>query len=348
VDHIGYRENPRRKSLGYHKIFDYYRRFIAETGAADGLHWHFHPVHPSGRSHQSATFYLRDRNFFDILSRRVIERDWFPSVNRAGFHTERPDSHWLLEQWIPYDLSNQAVDEDVRDSDLADGRFGDWRRAVKDWSIYNPCHDDYQVAGNCRRFIARCLNVGTRLRLLDEAEVRKAFERAQNLGPTLLAFTDHDFRDIGKNVEYVRELLGNVTPHYPEVRFKYCEAREAMNRTIFGDHRKPEANILDVEIDQSDLGGPLHLSVSSDEPIFGPQPFLAIRTRDGEYHTDNFDIQTPFNRWTYVFDEITFPPESLDCVAVASNDQRGFPHIKKIGVEDLQKGYSECLTAQFS
>lgn len=347
VDHVGYTENPRRKSLGYHKIFDYYRRFIAETGSPDGLHWHFHPAHPSGRSHQSATSYLRDMNFFDILTRRVIERNWFPSVNRAGFHTERPDSHWLLEQWIPFDLSNQAVDEDVRENDLSNGRFGDWRRAVKDWSIYNPCHDDYQVPGNCRRFIGRCLNVGTRLRLLDEAEVRQAFQRARDIKPTLLAFTDHDFRDIGKDVDYVREMLRSVKREFPEVRFKYCEAREAMNRAIFGDYREPEANILNIDLEPGATLGTVYLSVSSDEPIFGPQPYLAIRTKEGEYYTDNFDIQEPFNRWTYVFDDITFPPESLDRVAVAANDLRGFNHIKQINSDELQQGHIACLTAQF-
>ena len=100
VDHVDYIMNPRRKDIGYHNIYDHYRKVLAQNDSPDGLHFHFHPSHPSHYSHKSATFYLRDSKFFDILSRRVIDRNWFPSVNRAGFQRERPDSHWLLEQWI--------------------------------------------------------------------------------------------------------------------------------------------------------------------------------------------------------------------------------------------------------
>jgi len=337
VDHVGYTVNPRRRDMGYHNIFDHYRTFVDETQAPDGLHWHFHPTHPSLWAHKSATFYLRDTKFFDILTRRVIDRNWFPSVNRAGFHTERPDSHWLLEQWIPYDISNQACDNPGEQSDLANGRFGDWRRAPKDWSIYRPHHDDYQVPGNCRRYIARCLNVRTRLRLLDELEVRKAFERARHEGPTLLAFTDHDFRDIGKDVEYVRSLLRRVAPDYPDVRYCYSEAREAMNHVLFGEYTPSTSKILSIGLEPGALEGSKVLTVEASEPIFGPQPFLAIRTCTGKYYHDNFDIQEPFRRWTYVFDDQTFPWETIDRVAVATNDRRGFPHIVRIEPSEHDK-----------
>lgn len=327
VDHVGYTTNPRRRDTGYHKIFDHYRSFINETQAPDGLHWHFHPTHPSLSAHQSATFYLRDTKFFDCLSRRVLDRNWFPSVNRAGFHTERPDSHWLLEQWIPFDISNQACDDPGEQADLANGRFGDWRRAPKDWSIYNPHHDDYQIPGKCRRYIARCLNVGTRLRLLDETEIRKAFAQAYHNGAALMAFTDHDFRDIGKDVEYVRTLLHRVASDYPDVHYRYSEAREALNRVIFGEYTPPTTNLLSVKLEPGILEDSKVLTVEASAPIFGPQPFLAIRTHTGEYYHDNFDFQEPFQRWSYVFDSMTFPWSTVDLVAVATNDRRGFSHL---------------------
>ena len=111
VDHVDYTVNPRRKDIGYHNIFDHYQRLLAKSDSRDGLHFHFHPSHPSYYSHKSATFYLRDSKFFDILAWRIIERNWFPSVNRAGFQTERPDSHWLLEQWMPFDISNLSSND---------------------------------------------------------------------------------------------------------------------------------------------------------------------------------------------------------------------------------------------
>jgi hypothetical protein len=330
VDHVGYVENPRGRDIGFHNVFDHYRQFVRESQAPDGVHWHFHPGHHSRAAHQSSTAYLRDGKFFEVLARRIIDRGWFPSVNRAGFHSERPDSHWLLEQWIPFDLSNQSCDETDAQPDLIGGRFGDWRRAPRDWSIYHPAPDDYQIPGSCRRYVARCLNVGTRHRLLDEAEVCRAFERARSAGPTLLAFTDHDFRDIGRDVDTVRDLLVRVRPRFPDVRFVYSEAREAMNRVLFGEYRRPSSPLLSATLEPGPRPGSRLLRIRAAEPTFGPQPFLALLTRSGEYHFDNLDFQEPFRHWTYVFDELTYEWHALRTIGLGANDRRGFDHVLRI------------------
>jgi hypothetical protein len=236
----------------------------------------------------------------------------------------------LLEQWIPFDLSNQACDNPAEQDDLANGRFGDWRRAARDWSIYNPDPDDYQTPGSCRRYVARCLNVGTRHRLLDEAEVRKAFDLARRKGAALMAFTDHDFRDIGRDVETVRSLLRAVAPDYPDVSFRYAEAREAMNRALWADYDAPSTPLLSAQIAPGRHPGAAVLAVAASRPTFGPQPFLALRAVTGEYHHDNLDFQEPFRRWTYVFDDLTMPWSTIDCLGVAANDQQGFPHVVRV------------------
>jgi hypothetical protein len=319
--------NPRRKDCGYHNIFDHYRRLIQDTGSPDGLHFHFHPSHPSGASHRSATLYLHDLKFYQILARRILDRQWFPSVNRAGFQTERPDSHWLLEQWIPFDLSNMASDDvPTAQLDFGAGVSGDWRRAPNDWSVYHPDHDDYQVAGRCRRVIARSLNLGTRLGLLDEAEMRKAFERSRRHGATLLSFSDHDFRDIGRNVTMFQTMLARLVPDFPDVRYRYCEAREAFNRVVFGDYAVPTEPLLTMKLESA---GPdrKRLIIDSRKPTFGPQPFLAIKTRAGQYHHDNLDFQIPSRQWTYLFHEDSFLWKDIEQVGVGTNDRRGFPHV---------------------
>src|SRR5690606_28314174 len=131
-------------------------------------------------------------SLIQILSRRVIDRSWFPAANRAGFHVIRPDSHWVLEQHIPFDLSSQAVAAvagDPAHAGLDQGRWGGWRRARVTWEPYHPAHDDYQQPGSCRRWIARCLNIGTRYRLLSEEHVRQAFAEAEADRPVVLAVT---------------------------------------------------------------------------------------------------------------------------------------------------------------
>lgn len=331
VDHVGYTVNPRRKDCGYHNIFDHYKNILRETGASDGFHFHFHPTHPSGWSHRSTAYYLHDLKIFQILARRIIDRGWFPSVIRAGFQVERPDSHWLMEQWIPFDISNMSSEKGNSDQlDYQKGESADWRRAPTDWVVYHPDHDDYQVPGNCRRYIARCLNLGTRLVLLDEPEMRKAFLRARNEGATIVSFADHDFRDMGKNVEECQRLLRKVSSDFPDVSFRYSEAREAFHRAVFGSYQPPSSNILNLRM-ESDPGRNLRrLVVESSEPTFGPQPFLAIRTKAGTYYHDTLDFQETFRKWTYIFQNDTFPWDEVDCVGLGTNDRQGFSHVVRL------------------
>jgi len=69
------------------------------------------------------------------------------------------------------------------------------------------------------------------------------------------------------------------------------------------------------------------LIVESGRSIFGPQPFLAIKTKSGEYFHDNLDVQTPNRRWTYVLDESTIPMKMVEEVAVGSNGLAGNPAV---------------------
>jgi len=92
-------------------------------------------VTPAGEFYRIAS----GDGLYEILARRVIDWLWFPSCFRPGFHTERPDSHLFLEQFIPFDYANQACGDDGGAfSDTAGGRYGDWRRATRSWHPYQP------------------------------------------------------------------------------------------------------------------------------------------------------------------------------------------------------------------
>jgi hypothetical protein len=325
VDHVDYEVNPRRRDIGYHNVFDHYRGIVRERDAArDGLHFHFHPHSFRREAHRCATHWWENSgSLHQIVSRRVIDRKWFPAAHRPGFHVIRPDSHWFLEQFVPFDFSSQAMiptDDDRAQFDLMGGRFGDWRRAPVSWQPYHPAHDDYQMPGNCRRWIARCLNVGTRYKLMTENDVRQAFAEAREGRPVVLSFTDHDFRDMRPDVESVQDTLARVAKEFPDVSFKFSEAIAAM-RSALGLNSQPSC---DLELSIRGVTGSKHiLEVRSETPTFGPQPWLALKTRTGTYHYDNFDIEIPFHRWQYVFDEETFPLSVMAAVGVAANNASG-------------------------
>ena len=58
-------------------------------------------------------------------------------------------------------------------------------------------------------------------------------------------------------------------------------------------------------------------------PTFGPQPFLAIKTKENKFFHDNFDFQKPFYEWSYVFDNITFPLNKIETIGIGACDPSG-------------------------
>lgn len=336
MDHIGYQFNPRRKSVGYHIIYDYYLEKISQFG--DSINWHFHPPSFFREGHRNATSYLNNTDFIDGLVRKVIDRNFFPSVYRAGYQTERPDLNFLLEQWIPFDLSNTAKEgEDLTSSDMVGGRYNDWRLAPTDWRIYSPHHDYYQLEGGMRRKIGRCLNICNRFANIDEREVAIAFERANKNLPTLLAIAGHDYRQLKTEVETLYTMLYTVRKHFPDVSlyfvkdtvgFQHCLGYEkAMKNTKFN---------INVSIKKTDHAHKLFVE-TSDGAVFGPQPFLAIRLLGNRYIHDNFDFSKDLKSWSYTFDEHTVPFSAVSEIGVAANDRFGRTLVKKIKVNHENK-----------
>ena len=317
VDHVEYQSNPRHRDIGYLHIFDYYQNKIVETGSSqDGMHFHYHPMPFSGQANHCAThWFSHSDTLFQIIARRLIDRMWFPSVNRPGFHTTRPDSNWFLEQFIPFDYANQSYQIEGDQPDLNNGRFGDWRRAPHTWQPYNPSHDDYQIQGRSRRNIFRCLNVGTRTRLLRQEDVDQAFVEAQEGKSVVLAFANHDYRDMRPDIERVYEMLTSAQKRNTGVKFRHSEGREAARYALGYTESAPCKLLLEV------VGN--IINIESDKPIFGPQPFLALKTQEGNYFHDNLDIHEPFKKWSYVLDEQTIPIHKLDSLGVGACDNTG-------------------------
>lgn len=327
MDHVGYVENPRQKDLGYGNIFNFYNSKLKNLkNNSDELNWHFHPLSFLKKPTQAATSYVNSYDILtQILCRRILDNNWFPIVNRPGFHAERPDSHLFLEQWIPYDFANQSFEELSDQPDLSNGRFGDWSRAPKTWRGYKPSHDDYQIEGTCRRTIFRCLNVGTRLRTLRKQHVREAFLEVEDKGSAILAFANHDYRDMRPDVYQVQVMLREIKSEFPNVKIKYSGAEEAATQLMgFQNKEKPKL-LLNLEDNR------LIVELLEGE-IFGPQPFLAIKTNEETYYHDNLDIIEPKRRWSYVFDDQTLDLHSISKIGVGTAGLFGKRSVVQISV----------------
>ncbi|MEQ8319692.1 MAG: hypothetical protein RH946_05455 [Rhodospirillales bacterium] len=338
LDFVGYDVNPRRRDMGHHNIFDHYQEILArDPDCADAVHFHFHPMSTYNEAHRCATSYLRTPYLWDILCRKVIERAWFPVAFRAGFQAERPDSHWFLEQFIPFDISNMATDDSTELDQMIDfrnGRSGDWRRAPADWSVYHPDHDDYQKPGQCRRVIGRALNVFSRVASIDQREMDKAFARADTGQVSVVGICSHDWRDLGPEVDYVRELTAVAQKKYPNVKFKYAEEVEAFRTALgYGEEANTEALDFTLELDRNPADDVPNLTVETKRGrVFGPQPFLAIETRGNRFIHDNFDFSQSGDRWHYAFHGDTLPLADVRRIGVGAADKYGNACVRVVEV----------------
>jgi hypothetical protein len=323
MDHADYDVNPRRRDIGYNNIYQHYKDYYTLNNISyiDDFEWHAHPASVYREANHCDTSYMNSPHIIQSLAHRVIDCGSFPICFRPGVHTERPDSHWLLEQFIPYDYANQSVKQtklEMEQADINGGRFGDWRRAPDDWRPYHPAHDDYQAVGDCNRVIFRVLNVGTRLRLLTQEEVNKAFLRALGGQNTIIAFCDHDFRNIMPDIDEVYRMLKVAHNKYPDVVYHNSTAHEAAKIVTMASGEKIK---LTVSIERKPRGRVL--IVESNIDTFGPQPFLAIHTKGGRYIVENFDFQIPKRKWTYTFDDETIHADDVDKIGIATNSMEG-------------------------
>ncbi len=330
MDHVGFGgENPRMRIAGYHAIFDWYSQKI-DDAFGDTIQWHYHPTSINGDYNACGMNYVASGNVFEILARKVIDRLFFPAVYRPGFHTERPDSHWLLEQWIPFDYANQAMISDTKTEqrDVKNGRFGNWQGATASWEPYHPDYADYRKEGNCKRVIARCLNMNTRMRNIGEQDFEQAFLEAGNGKNQLVSFTDHDFRDICYDVEMMRGMIGKMSQKYPNVQFEFCNALEGM-RKYFGLATKSCNLGLELELENKSL------AIRADDNIFGVQPFFCLKLFGGRYIWSNLDFVGE-RQWAFTFDRDSVELECIEKIGIAANSTSGVTDVVVVDVREKE------------
>lgn len=321
IDHVGFKFNPRKRLLGYHTILkNYIKRLNLSPQFDDSIQWHYHSVPFNRSAHCFGLNWSYDKCHIDVFTRRLIDFNLFASAYRAGGWIERPDMHFWLEQWIPFDFSNHSIDNSIEQPDYISGRFADWSRASKSWCGYHPSKKDYQIKGDMSRYIFRSLSLDARIGSITENDIELAFEEAIKGNNPILSVTNHDCRDIGDEIENFWPILKKVMARYPQVKLIHSNEIVAAQKSL---SLKKNINFeLTINWENNKL------IVKSNKPLFGPQPFLAFKTIDREYYHDNMAYHDNLT-WSYDFDWMTVKKEVLESVAVASSDEIGDTSIKR-------------------
>ena len=180
--------------------------------------------------------------------------------------------------------------------------------------------------------IAEALNVLNRIASINQREIDNAFIQAQKKGYALVGFASHDFRDLEYEVKYLDNLIKKSYKKFKNVEYKFCEAKYAFAK-IAKLKEKTKIKPLKFKIkyykkSKEDFARLTVIVTQGD--VFGPQPFLAIKTKKGRFINDNFDFSSNKKIWHYAFHSDTIPINDISIIGIAANDKLGNTCIKKI------------------
>jgi len=168
-----------------------------------------------------------------------------------------------------------------------------------------------------------------RLRQITIDDVRDGFKRAESGKPTLISFTNHDFRDMKSDIIKIRNMIKKVCKEFSEVKFRYSNAIDAMRGII----DKNDLSNPDFVVNLEKAAKSTLISIKANNDIFGPQPFFAIKTKANEYIWQNLDFQRK-NQWSYTFDRETIEIDDVDTIGIAANTSSGVTEIIVINPEE--------------
>jgi hypothetical protein len=266
----GFTTNPRGRAMGYHAVRDHYLSRWGDHLRAYGDEqcWHYHHPARSGVGNEWGLDWTICREYDAIISRQILERQWFPVCYRAGGTIMDPVSSRWVDAWFPFDYSNRAP--------LTIQGLVDWSTGVSAWDVYQPSPEDFRRPGAGRRRMARSLDLQTIFFALTDDEIAAAFERAAAGRPAVLSCFDHDYRDIAPRLDELRGRVAAIARRFPGVTWQYAAPVEAIRRFLGAS--APTALTIDACTDGDDL------SIVSSAPLYQAIPWLAVRCEDGTVH----------------------------------------------------------------
>ncbi len=300
--------------LPFELMEDYHGDSIDRWGDEMAYHYHtwiWNDPNADGAFHwnQSPDFSYCMEDFDCTMAHMLIDRGFYPSSFRSGWHYM--DNLWQrhLDDWIPYRFENDwpayrtTTEEPV-------GNIYDWRRAPSDWTPYHPDPNDYQSPGTLRGWDSRSESISS----ATTAVLTDAFYKALDGEPQLMTLFSHlKETDFPEQVDALHARLTDLHGSLPMVEFEYLTGRECMLRWRDGSDVTPP----NLQVTSEDDASIRTVTLSYDEEIYQLQPFVARLGTDGSYSRLDCTHSGP-NRW-----QIQFEPADTLTIAVGATDWFG-------------------------
>ena len=149
----------------------------------------------------------------------------------------------------------------------------------------------------------------------------------------MVGLASHDFRDLGPEVEEVRDMIDRAQKSFPEVPYRFCRASEAFQRSMNLPIETTPPLELTLELDLKPVDDVPNITIkTSAGKVFGPQPFLAIETKGQRFIHDNLDFDIEDGTWFYAFHSDTLPFDDVRRIGIGANDSLGRSFVKVVEI----------------
>lgn len=271
---------PVPNMMSLHLMQKYYGDAMRRWGDEVALHYHtffWSDYDQNGTYYwnQSRTFHECREDFEFALAQGLIEEEFFPASFRSGWHFMDNEWQQSLNELIPFSLHNASPNVS-RDTAEPLGNVYDWSIAPTAFVPFHPSSTNYQIAGTGPGWNVRSVKIPN----LTQTTMNQMFAQAAGGTDQVACLWVHlPESDFLTNLQRADTLAHVAARKYPAVSFRYCTAVEAMQRWMGTADQTPPR----LEVSEETQGEAVTLRVRVDEPIFQPQPFVALKDISGQY-----------------------------------------------------------------
>ncbi|MBP6964840.1 MAG: hypothetical protein KBC96_10590 [Armatimonadetes bacterium] len=284
--------------LPFELMEDYHGGSIERWG--DEMAYHYHTwfwSDPNGDGlwywNQAPDFSYCRPDFDRTMAHMLLDRGFYPSSFRSGWHYMDDGWQSYLDELIPYRFENDwPAYRTTTEEPL--GNLYDWRRAPSAWVPWHPDPNDYQSPGALRGWESRSKYIaGATTAILTEAFYKALDGEAQ----LLTLFSHLKEADFPEQVDALHIRLSDLHASLPLVDFEYLTGRECMLKWRNGSDVTPP----NIQVETEDAGGMRTATITFDEQIYQLRPFAARSDAQGNYELMACALVGP-NRWRVSYD----------------------------------------------
>jgi hypothetical protein len=279
----------------------HYHTFWWTDYDADGKYWW----------NQAQTFLETKDDFNYTLAQFLLEENVFPVSFRSGWHYMDNDWQNYLNTILPYSLHNDWPSVRHTTIEPIDNNF-DWSQASPEFVPFNPAPENYQLQGNSKSWNVRSEYLGHVTQQMANNIFMKANQGTDQLACFWSHLPDQNFLN---EIQQVNNIIQEAALNYPGVQFKYCTAVEAYQLWL----ESNDSISPDLELTELVNGSEVKFQITTNEPIFQTQPFVAIKDRYERYFKVECENISQ-NTWQTL---LSFPLSDIAKAGVAVTDTVG-------------------------